>query len=526
MHVVSHLVDDAQAKDHPFFIYLAMHGSHEKIEVTQKCLDPYMDKLNKLTDCMTKFNQDVLLSRISACSKRVGTQALATCTDEALKSMINHLKSYDGVWENTLLIGLSDNGAELSSGDNYPLRGGKGYLFEGGVRTPAFVAGGYLNDNRKGLKFQSSTVIHVTDWYPTILSAIGLSDDQIFNKKRERSLDGKNMWNAIQYGTKDIAADVERDFLYNVDSYECSSDKVCGAYRYGKYKLIAASNVNADNAFWTSKYALRARDTAQFMDYLGCGEVPPEVQTTALFGEQKYLSLPCSNQPCMFDIAADPCEYFDLSGYSDYNHLYQYMNNMLLAYDDIATRPLIEYYADSFDTESDPSLEKNNGQWTSWMRNYAQNGEIIDFEFEQILMVNDYNDKMRARNGIEYEDKDVKQSKYYKLAMKHLQKYKSQMSAANDESEENKSIVFSQHSKEFLNTLKWMSITVSAMILVGGLLLCVKWYLYCMYGVNESRVRNRNKKMEAGTEIQPLLHTVNKRNKTVHILPKYVIHQV
>ena len=46
--------------------------------------------------------------------------------------------------------------------NNYPLRGGKGTDFEGGVRTAAFVSGGFLPQSVRGTV--SHEMIHVTDW--------------------------------------------------------------------------------------------------------------------------------------------------------------------------------------------------------------------------------------------------------------------------------------------------------------------------------------------------------------------------
>mmetsp|Transcript_21502 Transcript_21502/g.40453 ORF Transcript_21502/g.40453 Transcript_21502/m.40453 type:complete len:238 (-) Transcript_21502:4-717(-) len=70
----------------------------------------------------------------------------------------------------------SDNGGcvklEESGGNNYPLRGGKYSDLEGGIRTAAFVSGGYLG--RKGER--TNEIIHIADWYATIANLAGVKD--------------------------------------------------------------------------------------------------------------------------------------------------------------------------------------------------------------------------------------------------------------------------------------------------------------------------------------------------------------
>ena len=48
-------------------------------------------------------------------------------------------------WDRTVLVYASDNGGLLSHGSsNAPYSGEKGMYFDGGVRVPAFVSGGYF----------------------------------------------------------------------------------------------------------------------------------------------------------------------------------------------------------------------------------------------------------------------------------------------------------------------------------------------------------------------------------------------
>lgn len=62
--------------------------------------------------------------------------ACVAAVDWALAAMVQELK-YQGIYENTLLIFTSDNGSRGDHGaSNAPLRGRKGFTYEGGMRVP------------------------------------------------------------------------------------------------------------------------------------------------------------------------------------------------------------------------------------------------------------------------------------------------------------------------------------------------------------------------------------------------------
>jgi arylsulfatase B len=58
---------------------------------------------------------------------------MLTELDDGVNSVVSALKSV-GMWEDTLLIFVSDNGGPLEHSTNAPLRGGKHTFYEASVR--------------------------------------------------------------------------------------------------------------------------------------------------------------------------------------------------------------------------------------------------------------------------------------------------------------------------------------------------------------------------------------------------------
>ena len=101
--------------------------------------------------------------------------AMARVMDEGVYNVTSALKQA-GLWETTLLVFSADNGGAINiaqgAGNNFPLRGGKHTAFEGGVRSSAFVSGGWLPPQLRGTV--NSGYIHVADWWATFCSLAGV----------------------------------------------------------------------------------------------------------------------------------------------------------------------------------------------------------------------------------------------------------------------------------------------------------------------------------------------------------------
>ena len=86
--------------------------------------------------------------------------------------------------DNTAIIFTSDNGGTFS---NYPLRGGKGVYYEGGIKIPLIIK--YKNLKSKGI-ISDKLVSHL-DIYPTIIDLVGLK------KSSKRNLEGESLLDII-----------------------------------------------------------------------------------------------------------------------------------------------------------------------------------------------------------------------------------------------------------------------------------------------------------------------------------------
>jgi len=123
---------------------------------------------------------------------------------------------------------MSDNGG-LSTSEghptcNLPLRGGKGWLYEGGIREPMIVR--WPGVARAGSVCDEPVIS--TDFYPTMLDMAGLP------LKPQQHLDGQSMVPLLrQQGKRE-----PRNFYWHYPHYGNQGGSPSGAIRSGDYKLI------------------------------------------------------------------------------------------------------------------------------------------------------------------------------------------------------------------------------------------------------------------------------------------------
>ena len=187
----------ARHRTQPFFLYLAYNAVHSPLQAA----DRYVEKFRHIPDVQRR----IFAAQLSHLDDSVGL-------------VLERLRE-SGLERDALVLFLSDNGGntlELTS-SNAPLRGGKGTLFEGGIRVPFIVRWpGHLPTGRV-----VDTPVISMDVTSTALAAAGLDSG-------ESAADGENLENALS------ARIAPRTF------YRRMSPRA--AIRHGNWKLVREPN--------------------------------------------------------------------------------------------------------------------------------------------------------------------------------------------------------------------------------------------------------------------------------------------
>lgn len=109
-------------------------------------------------------------------TKRVKYRGVLTNMDRELGPLFDTIRKDPKLRDNTLVVFASDNGPEGGSGLAGPFRGGKGELYEGGIREPFIVWGpGLLPKNRQGT-VNETAILSAVDLFPSLLKVAGVKE--------------------------------------------------------------------------------------------------------------------------------------------------------------------------------------------------------------------------------------------------------------------------------------------------------------------------------------------------------------
>lgn len=132
---------------------------------------------------------------------RLTTRNSLRFVDDVFGTVMQSIKDA-GQWDNTIVLFTSDNGGAIyinTANNNYPLRGMKFAPFEGGLRVPQFLTGGWIDKHTpRSRRTLSDTYTYMLDWAPTLLEMAGFDSVTLMLGGRKGAMYGNPMWNYIK----------------------------------------------------------------------------------------------------------------------------------------------------------------------------------------------------------------------------------------------------------------------------------------------------------------------------------------
>ena len=217
--------------EQPFFLYLPFYDVHTPIMAKLKLVEKYKAKAAKLglpaVDAVTTYTEGNPMH--GASPKKLPEQqvnptyaAMIETMDTNVGRLMARLDEL-GIADNTLILFTSDNGGHTVT-SNRALRGGKGWLYEGGLREPWIV-------KWPGMTKPGSTCdvpVMNTDILPTVLEACGLPAKPDLHK------DGVSFASLLRGDAKPV----HEALFWHFPHYGNHGSGPCSSVRVGDWKLI------------------------------------------------------------------------------------------------------------------------------------------------------------------------------------------------------------------------------------------------------------------------------------------------
>ncbi len=221
------VIDFAVEQNRPFFLMLAHYAPHTPIEAKPSTVDCFEQKRHP------EFKH-----------QHAGYAAMIKSLDESVGRILARIDEL-GMRDSTIIVFASDNGGYIAHDDdrdaaitsNWPLRSGKGSLYEGGLRVPLIVR--IPNVTPPGSVTNEAVLL--TDLYPTLLDALQVST------AAPMPSDGLSLLKLL----KQEEHQVQRDALYfhYPHYYHAPSTTPTSAIIEGNWKLIESLEDNSLQLF-------------------------------------------------------------------------------------------------------------------------------------------------------------------------------------------------------------------------------------------------------------------------------------
>ncbi|NIA15535.1 MAG: sulfatase-like hydrolase/transferase [Nitrospiraceae bacterium] len=212
----------ASHKDRPFLTYVSFYSVHTPLIARKDLQRKYREKGRGIENEWREIGD----RRWRAVQNHAVYGGMVEAMDQAVGKVLAALET-EGVAGNTIVIFMSDNGG-LSTSEghpttNLPLRAGKGWMYEGGIREPMIVK--WPGVSEAGTTCETPVIS--TDFYPTMLDMAGLPP------RPEQHVDGVSFAPLFKGG-----ALAERALFWHYPHYGNQGGSPSAAVRLGDWKLI------------------------------------------------------------------------------------------------------------------------------------------------------------------------------------------------------------------------------------------------------------------------------------------------
>ncbi|AQT66981.1 Arylsulfatase [Anaerohalosphaera lusitana] len=212
-------------KERPFLAYLSFYSVHTPLMTTEELKKKYQQKKKEMGLEAEWGKQGERRERLV--QEHAVYAGMVEAMDTAVGIVLDELEE-QGLAENTAVMFMSDNGG-LSTSEghptsNVPLRAGKGWIYEGGIREPWIVK--WPGVTKPGSTCDEPVIS--TDFYPTMLDMAGLP------LMPEQHKDGVSIVPLLEGGDS-----LDREAIFwHYPHYGNQGGSPSAAVRAGEYKLI------------------------------------------------------------------------------------------------------------------------------------------------------------------------------------------------------------------------------------------------------------------------------------------------
>jgi arylsulfatase A-like enzyme len=212
-------------KDGPFLAYLSFYSVHTPLISRDDLKQKYLAR-KKTRGLEAKWGKE-RGRKVRLVQEHAIYGGMVEAMDLAVGKVKAGLERL-GLADNTVVIFMSDNGG-LSTSEghptsNLPLRGGKGWMYEGGIREPMFVV--WPGVAKAGSR--CDVPVTSTDFYPTMLEIAGLKP------RPKQHVDGLSLVPLLKGGKA-----LQREAIYwHYPHYGNQGGAPSGAVRSGDWKLV------------------------------------------------------------------------------------------------------------------------------------------------------------------------------------------------------------------------------------------------------------------------------------------------